>query len=235
MALDERIEGAMVSSADRPDPLELYEAQQERWSGDFRLGEPEEALAFWRSPAGGDFLRVYGFSAIVGALADRSYLMTVGTNDPTTLLDALSDYVNWLPADHSTLYMASREAGFGTLDQLLAWRVFLAHLFRDRPLAALTATYEESGGNVTVTASIGGDTIISGADLFYVQRHQASDDLDFRDTVWRSTPMTVEDRTAVASYPATAENTAFFVRLADAQNIYEGVSTSEVTLVTVGE
>jgi hypothetical protein len=232
MALDSRIVGAYTASADIGGLEAFHDLQQRVWNDNFSFGNPTEQLLFLRGPAGAAFLDVYGIEAISDAIADRTYLMSVGTNGPTSPLGALDYYGEHLPDDTALLYVAGYGDGFGTPDHLLAWRVFLAHIFRDRPWTEINSSWEDDGGNIAVTARLSGGGIRARAHVFFVQRHGETDDQDYRDAIWRSVEMEEKDfGTLAATFSSLARNTAFFVRIADRQDIYEGPITGPVHLI----
>ena len=231
MAMDSRIRGVMASSADIGSFDAFFDLQTSSWAGEYSYGNPQEQSSFWGSAAATPFRDAFALDSLEDALADRAYLMAVGTNDRRFPLTAFNLYAEDLPTDHATLYVSNYGSGFGTLDHLLAWRVFLSHVFSGRSWAQLETSVEDDGGNVTVSARVDTTTIVTAVDLWYTQRHSDADDSDFRDAIWRSVPM---DRGA-DGYSATvaplASNTAFFVRVSDAQDIFEGPICSEIQTI----
>lgn len=230
MALDSRIVGVMAASADVGDFRDFHAEQQDVWQNDYAFGEPTTELSFWGSGTGADFIAAFEMSSWSSFLADRSYVMAVGTNDPFFPLGMLEIYEGVLPADHSILYVPNYEEGMGSSDHLNGWRVFLAHLFHSRPWAVISTSFVDDGGNIEVTATVSGSTVIQTVELWYVQRHQLLDDTDFRDAVWQSTAMQNQGvGTYTASFANALENAAYFVRVFDSQGIYEGPQTSSMT------
>jgi len=230
MALDSRIVGVMAASADIGDFRGFHAEQQTAWQNDYAFGEPTTELSFWGSAASADFIGAFEISSWSSYLADRSYVMAVGTNDPFFPLGTFETYQAVIPTDHNILYVANYEEGMGSSDHLNAWRGFLAHLFHARPWTDISTAFEDDGGNIEVTATVSGSTVIQTVELWYVQRHELLDDTDFRDAVWQSTAMQNQGvGTYTAGFANALDNAAFFVRVFDSQGIYEGSQTSSMT------
>ena len=94
-----------------------------------------------------------------------------------------------------------------------------------------TASHKFDSNSVVVTANIQSSSLLTTVELFYVQRHDEFDDLDFRDAIWRVTLM--EPRRE-GQYVGTAvplgRNTAVFARLSDIEGIIEGSFTTPVQI-----
>lgn len=232
MAMDSRIVGVMAAGADIGAFDLFYDLQQEVWTSDYSFGDPAEQGDYWEAFEARDFLSVYSLATLRDSFADRSYLAAVGTSDPRTPLAALDLYRRDLPADNAVLYVSGYEGGMGTLEHLLAWRVFLAHVFSGRQWAQLTASGEYSGGDLDVRVAVETSTTLSSVELWYVHRHADSDDLDFRDALWRRVPMTEKEGGYVATVTPLADNVAYFVQVMDAEDIFEGPLSSNVGTVS---
>jgi hypothetical protein len=147
-------------------------------------------------------------------------------------LQSLALYESLLPDDRAQLYVGNYASGLGSSDQLMAWRVLLAHLYRDRPWPRVVSRHEDEGGNITVFAGVFGGTIVESVELWFVQRHEDADDSDFRDAIWVQGAMAQEGTEWVGSFPKSLANSAFFVRVLDAEDIYEGPLTGPVTVIS---
>jgi len=234
MALDHRIRGAMVSSADIGGFSSFGDLQVSRWGSDFSFGDPLRQAQFWSSPTGQEFNDLFSFAALSESLADRAYFNTVGTADPRYPLGAQALYAPDLPGDSATTYVAGYGEGFGTLDHLLSWRNLIAHVRDGREWPQISVSTENDAGNVIVTANVtSSESFITNVDLFYVQRHDQFDDLDFRDGIWRTAVMEPRrEGQYVGTLVPLADNIALFVRVADAQGVVEGVFTSPIEIVS---
>jgi hypothetical protein len=233
LALDGRLEAVMAASADLGDLDDYFAAQQARWTAGFAYGDPSRRLAFLASEPGRAFSNAFDLSRIAVALRGRTYVAAIGTNDAMSPLALWPEYELLLPTERRALYVAGAEEGLGTLDHLLAWRVLLAHTFRGREWADIESRFVDDGGNLTVTATIAGNTLLQTVELHFVQRHRLVDDVDFRDAVWQRVPMADGgDGTWTAGFARTATHAAFFVRVLDSQDIYEGPMTGPLHLLT---
>ncbi|MBN1946284.1 MAG: hypothetical protein JW797_11460 [Bradymonadales bacterium] len=231
MALDRRIEGVMVA-INLGSWREFHQLQAQRWDSDWAFGDPTGEIAFLDSPAGAEFLRIFDLSAIVSAIQDKSYLVAVGTNTTRYPLEALEGYREMLPADHSLLFVANYGDGFGSRDHLTSWRTFLAHLAGSWQYPTVEATFQDHQGNISVAAQVEGSALVGAAEIWYVQRHTEQDDPDYRDALWRSSPVANSGNELVGFFTPLCDHSAFFVRVVVSQGFLEGPVTSPVYLVT---
>lgn len=229
MAMDHRIAGVMAASADIGAFGEFFELMGQSWAGDYSFDEPDAQEAFWSSAEGRDFAALFDWPALAESIGDRPYFAVIGTNDPRYPLGAYEQYADALAGDSYVMYAQGYGAGFGTLDHLLTWRAFLAHVIDDRPLPSVDIALANEGGNLVVTATVETDTLINGVTAAFVQRQDGTDDQDLRDGLWRTAAL-AETAPGVYSGAIAPLGTfgAVFVRVADSQGLFEGVVTSPV-------
>ena len=232
MAMDSRLLGVMVSSADIGAFEDFFQLQLDAWTSDYSFGEPAEQKEFWAGASSSSFRDAFALPSLRDTWGDRSYLMAIGTKDRRFPLSSLGLYEDDLPQDRARLYVADYGAGFGSLDHLLAWRVFLSHVLFDRAWARVDLTAEDDGGNLTVSASVDTTTIVTSVELWYTQRHGEVDDRDFRDAIWLKVPMERGADGYSATVAPLASNIAYFVRVNDVQDIFEGPICSEIELIS---
>ena len=231
MAMDASLHGVMVSSADIGAFGDFFQLQLDMWTAEFSFGDATEQVAFWTGLASGSFRDAFSLASLRHTWGDRSYLMAIGSNDERFPLSSLSLYEDDLPTDRANLYIADYGSGFGSLDHLLAWRVFIAHVLFDRDWAQVDLSAEDDGGNLTVTAVVNTTTIVTSAQLWYTQRHSDADDGDFRDAVWQQVPMEMGAAAYTATVAPLGDNIAYFVRINDVQDIFEGPICSAVEVI----
>ncbi len=232
MAMDHRIAGVMAASADVGAFGAFFDLMGQSWSGDYSFDDPAEQEAFWSSAEGRDFAALFDWPALAESIGDRAYFAFIGTNDPRYPLGAYEEYADDLPGDSFVMYAQGYGAGFGTLDHLLSWRAFLAHVIDGRPLPSVDIALANEGGNLVVTATVETETLINGVTAAFVQRQDGSDDQDLRDGLWRTAAL-AETAPGVYSGAIAPLGTfgAVFVRVADSQGLFEGVVTSRAVRI----
>ncbi|MBN2193173.1 MAG: hypothetical protein JW751_10190 [Polyangiaceae bacterium] len=171
----------------------------------------EKVLEGINSPAG--FLAVMAFDPYIFRKKIKAgYFVAVGTNDEFMALDAPNGMMSHLEGDKAFLSIDNLRHTWVSKKHLAAWKMWLAHIFRGRPLPSIQTRFERSDDLLTVTADVSSQNQLVGVRLYYAYNKS----LDWRAAQWEFVPM----RDKADQYEAVLEtradyNVAFYVEAED--------------------
>lgn len=208
---DSRIDG-VFGNADFAKLSELFVAMERQWSADYGWFDDPGAYREWLADEKGrEWKETVDPAEWRGLFGDTRFVHSRGTGDDRFPLGSGRLVAEAFPGDAPQVVAPGYGAGIGSAEHLWGWYGYVAHVYLNRPWGRVSADTEASGANIAVRASMEGEAEVEGAVVYWMQQHRERDDHDFRDAVWQTTEMSVDNGEWSADVAPIVENHALGV------------------------
>jgi PhoPQ-activated pathogenicity-related protein len=145
-------------------------------------------------------------------IANKRILFTVGTNDPLfpTPIDRV--FLPEMPKSTRVLFIPNYGHGHATERNFAGWRMWLAHVFADRPVPEAAVSWRAQGDRLEVTASVRSSNPVKAVTAWRARDAKGA----YLHSKWEPTPLVKGKGGYTATLAAPAgQFTVFFVDVED--------------------
>jgi PhoPQ-activated pathogenicity-related protein len=145
-------------------------------------------------------------------VANKPILFTVCANDP--LFPPLSDtvFLPDMPKTTRIMLIPNRGHGHDSERESAGWRMWMAHVFANRPVPDIALTSKREPGTLQLTAAVKSPNPIKTVTAWSASNERGN----YLECHWAPTVLTAHDGVWLATLPAPAGSyTAFFVEVED--------------------
>jgi PhoPQ-activated pathogenicity-related protein len=218
-AADDRIVGAYPGAWNMANFEAALRLRAERQGLDYGKGgegpaaaTPRQQLASLETPRGKEYQRFLDPFVWRDLVANKPILFTVGANDP--LFPPLSDtvFLPDMPKTTRIMLIPNRGHGHDSERESAGWRMWMAHVFANRPVPDIALTSKREPGTLQLTAAVKSPNPIKTVTAWSASNERGN----YLECHWAPTVLTAHDGVWLATLPAPASSyTAFFVEVED--------------------
>lgn len=218
-AADDRIVGAYPGAWNMANFEASLKLRAERQGLDYGKGgdgpataTPRQQLASLETPRGKEYQRFLDPWLWRDRIANKPILFTVGANDP--LFPPLSDtvFLPGMPKSTHIMLIPNRGHGHDSEREFAGWRMWIAHVFANRPVPDIEVAWKRETGAIQLTAAVKTPNPVKTVTAWSASNERGN----YLECRWSSTALTGGDGTWRATLPAPSGSyTAFFVEVAD--------------------
>ncbi len=218
-AADDRIVGAYPGAWNFANFEASLRLQVERYGPDYKKGgegpaseSPGRRLATLSTPRSKEYQRFLDPWLWRDRIANKKILFSAGANDP--LFPPLSDtvFLPGMPKSTRILLIPNQGHGHDSEREFVAWRMWLAHVFANRPVPEIALDWKREKDTIQLSAAVTSGNPIQTVTAWSATQERGA----YLECRWTPTPLAVANGVYRATVAAPAGSfTAFFVEVED--------------------
>jgi PhoPQ-activated pathogenicity-related protein len=195
-AADDRIAGAFPGAWNLANFEAVLKLQVERYGPESQAGgdgpgseSPAQRLASLKTARGREYQQYLDPWMWRDRIANKQILFSVGANDP--LFPPLSDsvFLPGMPKSTRILLIPNKGHGHDSERETIAWRMWLAHVFANRPVPEIEVTWKRDGAQIVLSATVTGGSRIRKVRAWSASQERGA----YLESRWSPTELTGKD------------------------------------------
>ena len=173
---------------------------------------PRQRLAMLATPRGREYQSYLDPYLWRDRIANKPILFTVGTNDPLFPTPGDRVFLPDMPKSTRILFIPNYGHGHETERNFAAWRMWLAHVFADRPVPEATVSWQRRGDRLELTAAVHAANPVKTVTSWSASQVRGN----YLECRWNPTPLAKGKDGYSAALPAPiGQFTVFYVEIED--------------------